>query len=718
MIKWSAISQNIDVSKRDAVAVAALIVVVLLLPLFISLLPLEMNTFPEAWNMGLRQPIDQLQDWVIGHRATHPAFVYFFDPLSDAIDWGIRRLEAFLLWLPWPFIIVATFLLGQWAGGFRVALLSAGGLLFMGMVGLWVESMQTLALMGVAVFISLLIGIPLGVMAARFDRVDAILRPLLDAMQTMPAFVYLIPVLLFFGIARVPSVVATVIYALPPAIRLTNLGIRRVSPAAVEASRSFGATPRQTLFKVQLPLALPTIMTGVNQTIMMALGIVVIAALIGAGGLGREVLIALQRLRVGQGLMAGLAIVFMAIILDRISHGMARQDSSSADKLARGFALLPNSWSKYAPARWFEAALQAIFNGCNQLAQLLAGGLSAVIVAGYRLFNLNTQAELVEPFMRRHAFLIGSLFTLMLLLAVNVVAPFGGFPQSWYVDLTSPVDAAVLWMRDNLYQIGDLPIGTGPLSDFLVIYGINPLRRLLQDWLPWPVIIAGVALLAWLVDGWRLALFSAIGMFIIGLLGMWEYSMDTLSQVFVAVIVTVLIALPLGVLAARSDAFEAAMRPVLDTLQTIPPFVYLVPVIMLFNVGRVPGIIASVLYALPPGIRLTNLGIRQVSGQAVEASTAFGATSLQTLRKVQLPLALPAIMLGVNQVVMMVLAMVIIAGLVGGGGLGLEAVTGLAKNQTGRGIEAGLAIVILAMIMDRMTQAWVKKRQRYLQVSE
>ena len=718
MIKWEAVSQNIDVDRRDLMALMALVVVLLLIPLLINLSSIEIETFPETWNLHLRQPIDDFQDWVIGNRATHPAFVYFFEPLSDAIDWGIRRLEAFLLWLPWPIIIIGTFLLGQWAGGFRVALLTMVGLMFMGVVGLWAESMQTLALMGVAVFIALLIGIPLGVLAARFDAVDSMLRPLLDAMQTMPAFVYLIPVLLFFGIARVPSVVATVIYALPPAIRLTNLGIRRVSPAAVEASKSFGATSRQTLFKVQLPLALPTIMTGVNQTIMMALGIVVIAALIGAGGLGREVLISLQRLRVGEGLMAGLAIVFMAIILDRISHGMSEQELSHASKMARGFVLLPNSWSKYTPARWLERVLQALLRGCMQLAQLLAGGLAAIVVAGYRLFNLNHQAQLVEPFMRRHAFFIGSIFTLMLLLAVNAAAPFGGFPTGWYINLTQPVDAVVFWMRDNLYQIGDLPLGTGPLSDFLVIYGINPLRRLLQNWLPWPVVIAGVALLAYLVDGRRLALFSAIGMFFIGLLGMWEHSMDTLSQVIVAVIVTVIIALPVGVLAARSDAFEAALRPVLDLLQTIPPFVYLVPVIMLFNVGRVPGIIASVLYALPPGIRLTNLGIRQVSGQAVEASTAFGGTAFQTLRKVQLPLALPAIMLGVNQVVMMVLAMVIIAGLVGGGGLGLEAVTGLAKNQTGRGLEAGLAIVIMAMIMDRMTQAWVKKRQQYLQVKE
>lgn len=714
MVKWQSVSGYIPFSKRDVIFLATLLLI-LFLPILIHRLPLNLSEFPSALDLQLRRPMDAFQTWAMRNQLTHPMFTLFFDPISDAIDFGIRALEGFLLWLPWPVVIVATALLGQRAGGLSIALLSVAALLFMGVIGLWNEGMQTLALMGVSVIIALAIGIPLGILAARNNKFEAGLRPVLDAMQTMPAFVYLIPVVLFFGIARVPSVVATVIYALPPAIRLTNLGIRRVSPVAVEAARAFGSTPWQTLVKVQLPLAMSTIITGVNQTIMMAFGIVVIAALIGAGGLGREVLIALQQQQVGRGLMAGLTIVFMAIALDRISHGFSRQDSSHTARQAKGFHLLPNRLDKYALARGFERALDLALRGGHLLALGLAEGLAFIATAILRLTGRQVPGETLRLFFKQHAFLFGSILLLAALLLLNsfVVSYGNEFPQSWELQFNQPVDAAIVWMRDNLYQIGDLPIGTGPLTEFLLLYALNPIRSLLTNWLPWPLVIAGIALIAYATGGGRIAALSVAGMFCLGLLGLWDESMNTLSQVIVAVIITIIIAIPLGILASRSDTFEAILKPILDTLQTIPFFVYLIPVIILFGVGRIPGIMASVVYALPPGIRLTNLGIRQISPQIMEAARAFGSTPRQMLFKVQIPLAMPAIALGVNQVIMMVLAMVVVAGLVGGQGLGLLAVKGLANplKDFGRGIEAGIAIVILAMIMDRITQAWAKKRE-------
>ena len=279
--------------------------VLLLILLLIHRYVYNLNLFPATWDVHLREPLDAFKQWSIRNRTTHPLFLYFFEPLSNGIDFALRRVETWLLWLPWPVLATAVFLLAQKIANLRIALLTTFCLLFMGLVGLWTESMQTLALVAVSVGLALLLGIPLGIWAARNKRVERSLRPFLDAMQTMPAFVYLLPVVLFFGIARVPSVVATVIYALPPAIRLTTLGIREVPQEIVEAARAFGSTPRQILFKVQLPLALPTIMAGVNQTIMMSLGIVVIAALIGAGGLGKVVLDSLRGLRVGLALEAG-----------------------------------------------------------------------------------------------------------------------------------------------------------------------------------------------------------------------------------------------------------------------------------------------------------------------------------------------------------------------------------------------------------------------------
>lgn len=277
--------------------------------------------FPELFSTReLRKAIDNSVDWLVTEYAD--SFEALTQPFLSLLIW----LEQLLRSAPWWSVILIIAALSFAAS--RNWLASAGMaalLFFIGAIGLWDQGMQTLALMLVATGLSVAIGIPIGILMASYDRFRRLMLPMLDVMQTMPSFVYLIPVVMLFGLGKVPAIFATIIYAVPPLIRLTDLGIRLVDPDVLEASRAFGASRRQQLFGVQLPLALPNIMAGINQTTMMALAMVVIASMIGARGLGQEVLIGINRLEVGRGLLAGLAIVALAILFDRITQSLGKR---------------------------------------------------------------------------------------------------------------------------------------------------------------------------------------------------------------------------------------------------------------------------------------------------------------------------------------------------------------------------------------------------------
>jgi glycine betaine/proline transport system permease protein len=281
--------------------------------------------FPESFTFSIA---DWVNDWVDKLVSNYGDV---FRHISDTLLWAIVKLEGLLRVAPWWLLLAIVGLIAWHATRKITTTVIIIGLLFLvGAVGLWEKLMQTLALMLVATFISVLIGVPLGILSARSNRLRSVLMPLLDIMQTMPSFVYLIPVLMLFGLGKVPAIFATVIYAAPPLIRLTDLGIRQVDGEVMEAINAFGANPWQQLFGVQLPLALPSIMAGINQTTMMALSMVVIASMIGARGLGEDVLIGIQTLNVGRGLEAGLAIVILAVVIDRITqaYGRPRHEAS------------------------------------------------------------------------------------------------------------------------------------------------------------------------------------------------------------------------------------------------------------------------------------------------------------------------------------------------------------------------------------------------------
>lgn len=263
--------------------------------------------------------IDDGVDWLTKEGS------WLFDSLSTAIIYSLDGIETVIKWVPWPAMVVALGLFAFAVGRWSLLAFTVGALLFMGFMGLWSNTIDTIALMVVAVVISVTFGLPLGVLMARSQTADNLMRPILDAMQTMPSFVYLLPGILFFGLGKPAGIFATLIYASPPVIRLTNLGIRQVSSETVEAARSFGSTPLQLLTKVQIPMALPTIMAGINQTTMMALAMVTIASMVAAGGLGVDVLRALQKNEPGNGFIAGFAIVFLAIIIDRLTQSFAQR---------------------------------------------------------------------------------------------------------------------------------------------------------------------------------------------------------------------------------------------------------------------------------------------------------------------------------------------------------------------------------------------------------
>ncbi|KOV93505.1 glycine/betaine ABC transporter permease [Streptomyces sp. NRRL B-1140] len=602
------------------------------------------GSWPAALTVDFSQPLAKASDWIIDNRDSHPLFLYFFGHVSNVVVIAVRAVYLTLLAVGWAGVTAIGALVAWRVAGVKLALGTAAAFLTCGLLGMWVPTMQTLALMVVAVLASVVVGVLLGLAAGLSDRMDRVLRPVLDTMQVLPAFAYLLPVVLIFGIGVPAAVLATVIYAAPPMARLTSLGLRGADKGVLEAVESLGSTARQRLLTARIPLARKELLLGVNQTIMMALSMAVIAAVIGAGGLGDRVYQALASVDVGAALAAGIPIVLLAVVLDRVT-------GAAGEKL--GAEPEPHS------GRGWLFAL---------------AGVVVVAVAGRLAGRLD-------------------------------------WPDSWVVGIAEPVNRAVDWMTAHLYSGVPVVGGTADWAGHFTTWVLDPMRSGLQA-LPWWGVLLIVAALAWVIGTWRTALTAVLAMAAIGVLGVWKPSLDTLSQVLAAVAVTLVVGFAVGIAAARSDRLERALRPVLDVFQTMPQFVYLIPVVALFGVGRAPAVAAAIVYALPAVVRITTQGLRQVDPAALESSSSLGATSWQQLRQVQLPLARPALLLAVNQGLVLVLAVVVIGGLVGGGALGYDVVFGLAQGDLATGLVAGGAIVCLGLMLDRVTQPTERRAKK------
>jgi glycine betaine/proline transport system permease protein len=543
---------------------------------------------------------------------------------SAAIAWTApvswAALIALLGWLAWRL------------GDRRLAALVTLAFVYLALFGQWRSAMITLSSIVIAVPFAAAAGLGLGIWAVRSGLVERILRPVLDLMQTVPVFAYLVPILILFGFGPVSAMLATIVYAMPPMVRVTMLALRQVPPEITEFGRMAGCTERQLLWKVQLPTARPALMVGVNQVIMLSLNMVIIASMIGAGGLGYDVLTALRRLDIGAGLEAGLAITVLAIALDRLSQAAAGRE--------RGAAGGGREWV---------------------LVLLLALAVLTMALGRWLPWLAAYPAELQVS-----------------------TAPF-------WADL-------VRWINVHFFDQLDA------FKAFVLINLLVPTKRFLLAQ-PWPWVIGLLALLGLRLGGWRLGLLVAgLALFIVAA-GQWANAMTTVYLCGVSVLIAALLGMPIGIASGLSPPIWRGVQPVIDTLQTLPSFVYLIPVVMLFRVGDFAAMIAVVLYAIAPAIRYTRHGIARTPPDLLEAGTAAGCTKRQILARIRLPLALPEMLLGLNQTIMLALSMLVITALVGTRDLGQEVYIALTKADVGLGLVAGLCVAAIAIIADRLIAA-------------
>ena len=620
--------------------------------------------WPRAWTVPLAAWISDFMKWLI-EDATFGLFTFL--QLTRFISWlldipltiatsllstGFLRGQGsdavqVLPPLTWIAVVAVVVAMGLYARGWKLAAFVGACFLYLAVFGQWNSAMVTLSSIVIAVPFGVAGGLLLGIAGYRWKRVEQALSPILDIMQTVPVFAYLVPILFLFGFGPVAAMIATIIYAMPPMVRVTMLALRGVPEEIRDFGRMAGCTPRQMTWKVMVPAARDGLMVGVNQVIMLSLNMVIIASMIGAGGLGYDVLTSLRRLDIGGGIEAGVAIVVLAIALDRLSQAFANRPPPGHIDLPDGF-LQRHRWTTTVVA----------------------------VILGTALVGI-------------------------------VFPPVQTYPEAMEVSTGTFWAGLVKYINVNFYDQLEA-VKTAMLIGFLI-----PVKRFLTElpWI-WVVILVGVA--GWQLGGRRLAVTGILLALFIVVTGLWEKAMITVYLCGISVVIASLIGIPLGILAAENERAGRFLGGFVDTLQTLPSFVYLIPVVMLFRVGDFSAMIAVILYALAPAIRYTAHGIRQIDPQLVEAGVVSGCTPRQLLAKIKLPLAFPEILLGVNQTIMLAISMVVITALVGTRDLGQEVYIALTKADTGRGIVAGLAVAFIAIIADRLVSAGAQRTRRRL----
>lgn len=651
------------------------------------------GAYPAEWTLPVSQWIADAMAALV--RSSKPLFRI----VSTVLSWPLGALQDFLTWIPPPVFIAVSSLAAWQAAGRKICALVLCTFLYIWIAGYWVQSMNTLSLVGIAILLAVLAGFAIGVLAYRSRLARSVIDPALDLMQTIPTFAYLIPILLLFGFGPVVGLIASAIFATPPMVRNTLLGLQRVSPEVREAGLICGSSPMQLFWWVEVPAAAQQLKLGLNQTTMAAFAMIIIAAIIGGfDDIGWEVLSSIRRADFGASVLSGLVIVLLAMSLDRMTLALADAGrAAQSPRLPRQQFLLA-----LVGALVFGWAITSIVSKFGLAPKLELRFVSEAINAAFSQLTAAWSETL-------GAIKAGLLY--FVILPVKLGLERAVTPHGWGISLTAPLIwgywiAAAIVTLGIAIRVSSAAAATMFLAACFLYVGTTGM--------PWAAFILVVTALAYGHGGPRLAVFALVGQLFILLAGLWDQAMISVYLCATAVLLSILVGIALGIWGAGSDRVSGVLRRVNDALQTVPQFVYLIPALMLFGVGDFTGLLAIFLYSIVPSIRYTEHGLRQVPLGPIEAATSMGCTRWQMLWQVRLPLAFPEILLGINQTILFAMGMLVIASLVGTDGLGQQIYIGLGKNDPGIGIVAGLALAIIGMLADRILRSASQARKATL----
>jgi|TARA_B110000438_G_scaffold283068_1_gene310719 glycine betaine/proline transport system permease protein len=600
-------------------------------------------------------------------RAIARGISFSIDLIREILLGGVKTIVTFSSWdfvsenkwaywpaLPWTVVSAIVVILGYALKGPSLAMLACFSTVYIAVFGQWEPAMETLSFVLVAAPISFLLGLTLGVLGYKNKAVESALNPILNIAQTMPHFSYLIPVMVFFGVGDHAGAIATIIFATPPMVRLTILGLKKVPIEISEAGMMSGCGNFQLLFRVLIPSARRDILIGINQVIMQCLAMAVIASFIGAKGLGFNLLLALNQLRIGQALELGICIVLIAVLLDKLSLAWAnKQKNYFADK----------------------------------------------------------------TFLERHKYVV---IMVSILIFGSIIAYLGNFiftdtynylyliPHNKGITTENFWQAGVDWIWDTFF------FKLKVFNEFLIISILMPMK---QAYLSMPIFATFVLVMGigYIIGGIKSALIVGGFLLFIALTEWYDRALITAYMTTFGVIASAVIGITVGSLCAQHHLSTKIILLICDTFQTFPSFIYLIPVIMLFGVTDTSVLIAVIVYATIPATRYTVEGIRSVPEALHDAASMSGVTRFQRWLKIDLPLAFPHMMLGVNQTVVFALFMVIIGAMIGTDDLGQYILKALSdKNGTGNGLVLGLCVAFIGLAVDHLIRTWAEERKKAL----